>query len=42
MDGLSLNISKTKYMLMTKTTHDNREVPIYVNCQPIERVREYK
>lgn len=38
--GLSLNISKTKYMLITKTTQDNRK--IYVKNQPIERVRQYK
>ena len=38
--GLSLNISKTKYMLITKTTQDIRR--IYVKNQPIERVREYK
>lgn len=38
--GLSLNISKTKYMLIAKTTQDNRR--IYVKNQPIERVKEYK
>lgn len=38
--GLSLNINKTKYMLITKATQDNPMV--YVENQPIERVREYK
>lgn len=38
--GLSLNISKTKYMLISKTTRNNRK--IYVKNQPVETVREYQ
>ena len=38
--GLSLNIGKTKYMIITKSTQNN--CGVYVKNQPVEREREYK
>lgn len=38
--GLSFNTKKTKYMIISKTAHNNEQ--IYVNDQRIEKVDRYR